>query len=215
MATATAPTIWTAVDLAERFGPIPMNRIVTLPPPGTATEEDAIELTERKIRICELVDGILVEKAMGSFESLLALEIARLIGNFVRPNKLGAVLGADGLLRLAPGLIRIPDVSYLSRAKFPGGKYPRTPAWSLAPDLAVEVLSPGNTAKEMAEKLDDYFNAGTRLVWFVDPKQRQVEVFTSPTASRTVKQDQVLDGGDVLPGFEINLRELFAELQPE
>jgi Uma2 family endonuclease len=180
-----------------------------------ATEEDAIELTERKIHLCELVDGILVEKAMGAFESLLAIEIARLISNFVRARKLGAVLGADGLLKLAPGLIRIPDVAFLSKAKFPGGRYPRTSAWSLAPDLAVEVLSDSNTAEEMKEKLHDYFTAGTRLVWYVDPQLRQVAVYSSPAVKRIVKQDQILSGEDVLPGLEINLRELFDELPLE
>ena len=206
---------WTAVGLAERFGPIPIGRIVTNPPPGQATEEDAIDLTERKIRICELVDGILVEKAMGSMESLLAIEIAALLRNWVKPRKLGAVLGEAGMLRLAPGLIRIPDVAFLSKDKFPGGQFPRDSAWSLAPDLAIEVLSKGNTDKEMTEKLHDYFAAGTRLVWHVDPQKRQVQVLTSPQTSRIVTQDQMLDGGDVLPGFELSLKDLFAELPME
>ena len=214
-ATLLEPPVWTAVELAERFGPIPMDRIVTRPAPGLATEEDAIELTERKVRLCELVDGILVEKAMGSYESMLAAEIIYLLQKFVKPRKLGIVLGESGMLRLAPGLIRIPDVAYLSKAKFPGGRFPRDSAWSLAPDLAIEVLSQGNTKKEMTEKLRDYFTAGTKLVWYVYPKQRRVEVFTSPTAKRIVKHDQILGGGDVLPGLEINLRELFAELPPE
>jgi hypothetical protein len=112
MTTALAPAVWTAVDLAERFGPIPLDRIITPPAPGMATEEDAIELTERKIHLCELVDGILVEKAMGSFESMLAVELAVLIRNFVKSRKLGTVLGADGMLKLGPGLIRIPDVAF-------------------------------------------------------------------------------------------------------
>jgi Uma2 family endonuclease len=112
-------------------------------------------------------------------------------------------------------LIRIPDVAFLSKDKFPGGRFPSDSAWSLAPDLAIEVLSPGNTDKEMTEKLHDYFNAGTRMVWYVDPRKRQVQVFTSPQSSRIVTQDQTLDGGDVLPGFELSLKELFAELPAE
>ncbi len=215
MTTAVEPLIWTAVDLAERFGPIALDRIVSPPAPGLATEEDAIEWNERHRRRCELVDGILVEKVMGAYESMLAGEIVRLLGNFVKPRKLGTVLGESGMLRLAPGLIRIPDVAFLSMEKFPGGRFPRQAALPLAPDIAVEVLSPGNTAKEMAEKLHDYFNAGARLVWFVDPKKRQVEVFVSPQSPRVLSQDQVLDGGPVLPGFELSLQELFAELPPE
>ncbi len=215
MSIAAELAVWTAVDLADRFGPIPIDRIVTDPLPGQATESDAIDLANRKVRFCELTNGILVEKAMGVYESLLAIEIARLIGNFARPQHLGVVIGEAGMLRLAPGLIRMPDVAFLSKDKFPGGKIPRDSAWSLAPDLAVEVLSKGNTDKEMTEKLHDYFTAGTRLVWHVDPSKRQVQVFTSPTSSRIVTQDQVLDGGDVLPGFELSLKELFAELPAE
>jgi Uma2 family endonuclease len=215
MSIAVEPAVWTAVDLAERFGPIPIDRIVTNPPPGQATEDEAVDFADRKVRLCELVDGILVEKVMGANESLLAVEIAALLRNWVKPRKLGRVLGEAGLLRLAPGLIRIPDVAFLGSDKFPEGKTPHDSAWSLAPDLAVEVLSKGNTDKEMTEKLHDYFAAGTRLVWHVDPSKRQVQVFTSPASSRIFTQDQMLDGGDVLPGFELSLKELFAELTPE
>jgi Uma2 family endonuclease len=212
MATATEARPWTAVDLAERFGPIPLYRIVTSPPPGLATVEDAVELNDRYKRPCELVDGVLVEKDMGAYESMLAAEIIRALKNFVKPRRLGTVLGEAGLLELIPGVIRIPDVSFLSIEKFPGGRFPGESAPSLAPDIAIEVLSKGNTAKEMAEKLRDYFAAGARLVWYVDPQKRQVEVFTSPEQRRVVHEHETLDGGDVLPGFEMSLRELFTEL---
>jgi Uma2 family endonuclease len=215
MATVLEPAVWNAEELALRFGPIPMNRIVTSPAPGLAAEEDVVERNDRENRLFELVDGILVEKTMGAHESILAIEIAALLINFVKPRKLGVILGADGLLKLAPGLIRIPDVAFLSKEKFPGGRFPRESAWALAPDLAVEVISEGNTKKEMDEKLRDYFTAGSRLVWYVYPKQRRVEVFTSPEAKRVSKHDEILDGGDVLPGLEISLRELFSELPQE
>lgn len=210
-----SPMVWTAVRLAERFGPIPLDRICGDPTPGTATEEDVVWFDDHKDRLYELVDGVLVEKAMGSYESLLGAEIIRLLGNWVKPRKLGAVLGADGMLRLAPGLVRIPDVSFLAMDKFPRGKFPRDKIARLSPDLAVEVLSDSNTREEMAEKLQDYFNSGARLVWYVDPKRREARVFTSPADSRLLTENDVLDGGDVLPGFTLNLRELFAELPPD
>src|SRR3954452_6186127 len=103
------PLIWDAVRLAERFGPIPLDRICMNPPPGLGTEEDVIQLNEHSNRLFELVDGVLVEKTMGAYESMIAVEIAALLRNFVKPRKLGAVLGADGMLKLAIGLIRIPD----------------------------------------------------------------------------------------------------------
>ncbi|MEX2175360.1 MAG: Uma2 family endonuclease [Pirellulaceae bacterium] len=216
MTTALETTqLWTAQRLYERFGPIPLYRVRTTPHPGTATEDDVVWLDDHEDRLCELVDGILVEKAMGAYESMLGVEIASLLRNWVKPRKLGTILGADGLLKLAPGLVRIPDVAYFAMEKFPTGRFPRAKILPLAPDLAVEVLSDSNTKKEMAEKLSDYFTAGARLVWYVDSKAQQVQVFTDPTHSQMVKVDQFLDGGEVLPGFALNLRELFAELPPE
>ena len=216
MATVTESSAdWTAVRLAERFGPIPLYRIRTMPRPGEATEEDVIEIHDREDRLCELVDGILVEKAMGAYESMLAAEIARLLGNYVKPRKLGTVLGADGMLRLAVGLIRIPDVAFLSMAKFPNGRFPKGGAAPLAPDLAVEVLSPSNTVKEMKEKLEDYFEHGARLVWYVDPETHTVDAYTGVNVHQRYTENDKLGGGEVLPGFELDIRELFAELPPE
>jgi Uma2 family endonuclease len=180
-----------------------------------ATEEDVIRIDDQENRRCELVDGILVEKTMGTYESMLAIEIARVLKNFVKPRKLGTVLGEGGLLRLAPGLVRIPDVAFLSMSKFPGGRFPPGAIASLAPDIAVEVLSASNTRQEMTETLSDYFRAGARLVWYVDPLAREVQVFTGVESSRNLSEKQTLDGGDVLPGFELSLAELFEELPQE
>jgi Uma2 family endonuclease len=210
-----APEEWTAERLYRRFGPIPLHRIRTSPPPGFATEEDVVQINDHENRLFELVDGILVEKTMGAYESMLAMEIGCLLRNFVKPRKLGTVLGSDGLLKLAPGLIRIPDVAFLSMAKFPRGRFPKQKAPPLAPDIAVEVLSESNTKREMAEKLEDYFRAGARLVWYFDPERREVTVFDSLTVKRIVKESEILTGEPVLPGFTLDLAELFGELPPE
>jgi len=202
---------WTAVDLAARFGPIPLSRIRSIPPPGTAREEDVVEIHDREDRLCELVDGVLVEKAMGTYEAYLALLLGRLLGNFVEEHYLGIVLGADGMMRLAPGLVRIPDVSFISWDRLPGRKVPRAAMAELAPDLAVEVISRGNTAQEMDRKLADYFAAGVRLVWYVYPVPRQVKVYSAPDRQVAVGEQETLTGGEVLPGFRLSLRELFAE----
>jgi Uma2 family endonuclease len=203
--------VWDAVRLAERFSPIPLHRICTDPAPGMATEEDVTWFDDHRDRLYELVGGILVEKTMGAYESMLAIEIAAYLIAFVKPRKLGVVLGADGTLKLAPGLVRIPDVCFISREKFPDGRFPRAKRPLLAPDLAVEELSESNTRKEMAEKLADYFKAGTRLVWYVDPVRREATVFTSVTESRLVTEGEALDGGEVLPGFSLTMRDLFSE----
>lgn len=206
---------WTAEDIVKRFGPIPADRICSDPPPGLATEEDVLRFHDHEDRLFELIDGVLVEKTMGSYESMLAVEIARLMKNFVKPRHLGTVLGADGILKLLPEAIRIPDVSFIAIEKFPSGRFPREPIARLVPDLAVEVLSSRNTRAEMEVKLRDYFTAGVRLVWYVDPRKHVVEVFTSVTDKCVVTEKETLAGGDVLPDFTLSLAELFAELPPE
>ena len=102
---------WTAADLVERFGAIPLHRIRHDPPPGSASERDVIEIHAREDRLFELVDEVLVEKTMGTYESYLAALLVQLLGNYVRENDLGIMLGADGMMRLAPELVRIPDVN--------------------------------------------------------------------------------------------------------
>ena len=212
MATVTeSRTEWNVRDLFQRFGPISVGRIRQRPEPGTANEQDAIAVNDSDKCLCELVDGILVEKAMGARESLLAGLILTAINQFVLPRKLGYVLGADGLVRLAHGLLRIPDVCFIAANRAPGRRFPETPICPLIPNLVVEVLSAGNTKKEMAEKLDDYFRAGVELVWYVDPAKKTVRVYISLEDSRLVRESGTIDGGIVLPGFTLRLRDLFAD----
>jgi Uma2 family endonuclease len=205
--------ITTLGDLLKRLGSIPARRIRLHPTPGTATKKDVIRVLDRENRTCELVDGTLVEKTMGYEESLIAGILLTCLNNFVRPCKLGIVTGADGMVQLYPGLLCAPDVAYTSWASMPGGKRPKAAIPQLVPDLAVEVLSKGNTRAEMARKLRDYFQAGVRLVWMINPKARLVRVHTTPHQFTELRPGQVLDGGDVLPGFSIPVEELFPEDQ--
>ena len=207
---AVSTSSMTAADLLERFGPMPAGRIRTNPLPGTATEQDVIDIEARESRLCELVDGVLVEKTVGVYESYLAMEIGSILREFVKRNGLGFVVGSDGMMRLAPGLVRIPDVSFVSWSRLPGRRVPRVPIADLAPDLAVEVISPSNTAREMERKLQDFLAAGVRLVWYVHPEPREVHVYTGES-HEVLTIDQELSGGDVLPGFALPLRQLFEE----
>jgi Uma2 family endonuclease len=207
-ATIAPPEIKTLADLRRRLGGIPLDRIWFHPAPGTATEKDVIEAEARENRLCELVDGTLVEKAVGFEEGRLALRLGRLIDTFVDDNDLGVCVGADGMMRIAPGLVRIPDVSFISWDSLPGRESPREPIPDLAPDLAVEVLSEGNTKAEMARKVREYFEAGVVLVWLIDPRKRTARVFSTVEKSIVVRADQALDGGDVLPGFSLLLSDL-------
>jgi Uma2 family endonuclease len=213
MATADEPSEVedTLAELIERLGDIPLHRIRMKPLPGTATEEDVIAAAEApRKRLCELVDGVLVEKAMGSTESLLGGMIVQMMWNFVAGKDLGVVLPGDGMLRLMPGLVRIPDVSFIPWDSIPGGEFGHAPIASYIPDLAVEVLSESNTRKEIQRKLKDYFLTGTRLVWIIQPKTQTAQVYTSPDKFRRVAKNGELHGDPVLPGFVLSLADVFA-----
>jgi Uma2 family endonuclease len=205
------PPAITVSDLLYQLGDIPASRVRLQPAPGTATEADVVTVHDREHRFCELVDGVLVEKTMGYYESYVAATLIRLLGNFVVEHDLGIVAGADGMIRLAPGLVRIPDVSFVAWAKFPGRRLPRQPVPDLVPDLIVEVLSEGNTPREMARKLDEYFTLGVRLVWLVNPDIETIIVHTARHQSVMLDRSARLDGGAVLPGFTLPIRTLFTE----
>jgi len=200
---------WTVADLYRRFGPIPFERIRQNPPPGCGTVDDVIRLSDHEDRLYELVDGILVAKTAGYEESCIAGRILTLLNIFVEPRGLGLVAGADGTIQLDMNLVRIPDVSFVSWERVPGGAVPREPVPLLAPDLAVEVISRSNTPKEMGEKLQDYFEKGVRLVWYVRPRNRVEDVYTSPSHFTRLTISAQLGGGDVLPGFSVQVGELF------
>ena len=208
------PNAATIGDLLKRLGNIPAERVRLNPTPGTATEKDVIDVLDRENRPCELVEGTLVEKAMGYEESELALLIGTFLNNFVRPRKLGIVTGADGTIRLFPGLVRIPDVAFASWGCFPDRKRPKARIPHIAPDLVVEVLSKGNTKPEMAKKLGEYFEGRRAVVWLVDRRKRTVRVHTAINQSILIKEGQTLDGGAVLPGFVLRLDELFVSDGP-
>src|SRR5947208_1526308 len=106
-------------DPLERLGGISPERVRALAP---ACEEDVVRIEETEGRLFELVDGVLVEKTMGFVESWLAMEIGRLLGNWVVPRGLGIVCGADGMMRLFPGTVRMPDVGYVCVQRLPGGR---------------------------------------------------------------------------------------------
>lgn len=202
----------TVSDLLERLGDIPPERVLMHPQPGTATLQDLIDRQDRGHRLCELVDGVLVEKTVGVRESALAVLIAAVLRAFVVPRNLGIVLGSDGMLQLMPGLVRGPDVCYIAWDRLPGGTFPIAPVPDVAPNLAVEVLSKSNTRKEMNRKRREYFEVGVQLVWIVDPVSRTVAVYTSATSFVTLDESQTLDGAAALPGFSLPIRDIFSEL---
>jgi len=211
----TASNASVSFSLADRLldlGGIDAGRIRSTPAPGSATIADLIRASAEDGRLYELVDNTLVEKAMGWQESVLAMVLARWLGNFIEGNNLGVISGPDGMSRLFGETVRGPDVAFVSWSRLPGGRLPTDPVPLLVPDFVIEVLSISNTRSEMTRKRREYFQAGVRLVWMIDPRRRTVAVFTSPEAVRIAEEFDRIDGGEVLPGWTVELEKLFAEL---
>lgn len=198
----------TLADLQRQLGGIPLERIRAVPAPGSATEKDALFIQDQEGRTCEVIDGVLVEKAMGYYESRIAILIGYFLETFLANNDLGIVLGADGLLKIA-SQIRAPDVSFIAWAKFPDRCLPEEPVPHLVPDLTVEVLSASNTKSEIKMKFDEYFAAGVRTAWIVDPSRESAQIHSSRDNFELITESGVLRASVVLPGFELPLRELF------
>jgi Uma2 family endonuclease len=207
----TPPRYRNGAEFLHDLGDIALERIIFDPWPGTATEADLLQKVEVEKHLCELVEGTLVEKPMGLYESLVASLLGHALWNWILPRRLGLIAGGDGPIRFKVGLVRLPDVSFVStaRVKAAGGITEQIP--SLIPDLAVEVLSPSNTRREMKRKREEYFSAGVRLVWIIDPVARSAEVYTGEDDMTPLAPDGTLTGGDVLPGFELRLNDLFAQ----
>jgi Uma2 family endonuclease len=206
---AAIPRHWTAADLQEYLGGVPTNRIRIFPAPGTATEDDVLRIHAQEDRLCELVDGVLVEKPMATYESVLAGILVYFLNAYLGKDARGIVSTPDGTLRILPTKVRMPDVSFISLDRFPGHKLPKDRIYRVAPDLAVEILSEGNTDGEMNLRLDEYFEAGVRLVWYIDPRTRSARIYTARDQVENIDEKGVLDGRDVLPGFRLRLGELF------
>ena len=212
--TTTAPTFATAADLHARLGFVPLHRIRMDPPPGTATEADVIRFLEGDDkRLYELIDGTLVEKTMGSREGYLAVAISSHLFMFVKQHDLGLVGGADNPYRMLAANVRYPDVSFVPWTALPEDEMPEEAIWNVVPALAVEVLSPSNTAAEIDRKIAELFELGTRLIWVIDPPTESAAVYTRGKKPKRVGPGDVLDGGKVLPGFRLPLSDLFAAVR--
>lgn len=201
----------TLADLLASLGGIAPERVLLQPAPGTATEDDLIRLLDGDDkRLCELIDGVLVEKANGFREGVLAAILTHLLWMYLDNCKLGVVAGADGPIRLRIGLVRLPDVCFVSWKRLGGPELPPDAVSRVIPELAVEVLSESNTRAEIERKRGEYFAAGVLLVWIIDPETETADICTSPTRKKTIDKKGSLDGGRILPGFKLALKDLFA-----
>jgi Uma2 family endonuclease len=159
----------------------------------------------------EVIGGRVVEKPMGAYEYWLAGVMFGVLDRYAEANPVGrAVIEMIFDLRGHVDRERRPDVAFVSFERWARDRLlPRTRSWAVVPDLAVEIISLTNTADEVAEKLEEYFQVGVRQVWVVFPRQSKVYAYTSTTAVRVLAPGDELDGGDVLPGLRLSLRDLF------
>jgi len=202
-------------ELLDCLGNIPASRVRMQPHPGTATERDVVFVNDHGNRTCELIDGILVEKGIGFGESVVAAILIALLEPFVRERGLGVVSGPDGTMKFKIGLVRAPDIAFISRSQMRRKKVAHTPIPQVIPELAIEIISKSNTRREMERNRQEYFAAGVKLVWMIDRRARRATVYTSAEHATVVSESGELDGGDVLPGFSISLKWLFAEIEKQ
>jgi Uma2 family endonuclease len=153
----------------------------------------------------EFIGGEIVEVVSNSDASEIGATILAEIQRFVRTHHLGRVTGADGGYKVS-GENYIPDVAFISTTKQP--QRPHVTWNPQAPDLAVEVVSPTDRAKDIADKVANYLLAGT-VLWYVYPDEQQIKVYAPGQAVKTLGIDDVLDGGPVLPGFKLALQDIF------
>ena len=151
---------------------------------------------------------------MGLKESRLAMLLGHFLIQFVKESGLGGFVdGLDAPYRLFAAHIRYPDVSYVSNERVPSPEAINEPIAAWAPNLAVEVISPGNTAREMDDKLRLFFESGVELVWYVYPQRRDVHVFDQYGEPRVLGESDELDGEGILPGFRLSIRQWFDEAE--
>jgi Uma2 family endonuclease len=159
----------------------------------------------------EVIDGRVVEKAIGVYEYWLAGLIYGVLDRYAEANPVGRPV-IEMIFDLRPHFDRErrPDVAFVSFERWASDRrLPREPSWAVIPDLAIEIVSRTNTADQVAEKLEEYFHSGVRQVWVVYPVQSKVYVYTSTTAVRILAPGDELDGGEVLPGLRLSVADLF------
>lgn len=174
------------------------------------TAEDLIAMPDDGTRR-EVVKGELREMPpAGALHGDVAMNLGALLKHHVKANGLGRVPAAETGFILArnPDTIRAPDTGFISKERIPPGGPPRG-YWELAPDLAVEVVSPNDTAAEVQEKVRDWIEAGVKLAWVVYPQTRSVVVHRSLKEIFTLTEEETLSGEEVVPGFECTVKEIF------
>ena len=174
------------------------------------TAEELLRFPRGKQRL-ELVNGKLYEMALsGGRHGYISANICAILSSYVQSTDLGCVFatGTGFTLQHNPDTVRAPDAAFVSQGRLPQEES-LDGYLELAPDLAVEVISPNDRPQEVREKVADWLNAGTRLVWVIYPSSRTVTVHRPPSSIEEMGGEDTLDGAEVIPGFSCVLGELF------
>jgi Uma2 family endonuclease len=178
------------------------------------TPEDLLAMPDGKSY--ELVGGQLVERRMGAKSSWVGGELHARLRQYGQEHQLGWALPADNGYQCfshAPSLVRKPDVSFVRYGRLPGGVLPD--GWiKIRPDLAVEVVSPNDSAAELDEKLEDYESAGIPLIWVIYLGSRKAMVYRGDGSINRVREEDELSGEDIIPGFRCPVREILPRREP-
>jgi Uma2 family endonuclease len=178
----------------------------------TTSIEQLWDMPEKPGVRYELADGELIEvPGAGYAHSLISGLLYRLLYQFVVDSDLGVILhdGITFILRFDPPWARIPDVSFIAAANVPDGDPPEG-FWPSAPDLAVEVVSPHEWADDVQVKVDEYLAAGTQTVWVLWPREQMVTVHGHGEPVSRLKASETLGDGALLPGFSVQVADLFS-----
>jgi len=152
-----------------------------------------------------------VEETMppGARHGIVAIAFATFLRQWAQEHAAGIIGGESGfILARNPDIVRGPDIYFVRAERVPTDGVPEA-FWHLAPDLAIEVVSPSESAQEVQEKVDDFLAAGTSLVWVAYPKNRVIVAHTPDNLARTYRADDLLTAPDVLPGFACRVTDLF------
>ena len=174
---------------------------------GFATLQDLLN-TPKDGNKYELVDGEIVVSPAGMRHSEVGINIAGLIWEFLQRNPIGKVYASDVGIAFPNGNVRSPDVTFVSIGKLPEGRSPET-FGELIPDLAVEVLSPSDSLKELGKKIGEFLENGVPLVWLVDPARETVTIYRSLTETQQLTSKDTITAESVLSGFSVPVSRFF------
>lgn len=155
----------------------------------------------------ELLDGVMMEKDMASYApSKIAARIIYYLTAYIMENPIGEITGSDGTYIMDENNSFIPDAAYISHVRLPADVPREVP---IPPDLAVEVKSSTDSKRALRRKAERYLELGTRMVWLVFPDEQQVEVYVASADVITLTSADTLDGGEVLPNFQLAISKLW------